>query len=384
MNPVAGLYLHIPFCRTICPFCSFAVVRNSESRHRTYLELIKKELSLLPIQETPGLSAVESIYLGGGTPSTLTRDEFAELMNWCDELTESRPVIHRSVEINPEDVDEILCETLRNQGITRYSLGVQSFDDANLALLNRGHTGRNSHDALDLLRQSGLEDFNIDLIFGYPGQSPESLQADLEKALSYNPKHISVYSLTIEPKTRWNRNPFWSDWICDHEDLIADMYRLIADSLTDSGFTHYEISNFCVPGYQSVQNMIYWKGRNYLGLGLGAHSYIHPHRWANHRRMVDYQSALVNNERAYKFKETIDLIKQRDEELMLALRLKEGLDLRHFEESYRIGAKDKWNRKIEVLKKKGLLKDVPNALIPTLEGFLLSDEISASLSACLD
>jgi putative oxygen-independent coproporphyrinogen III oxidase len=383
MTPVPALYLHIPFCRKVCPFCSFAVVKNNPSRHRDYIKTISDEYSLISREFQLDFSSLESVYLGGGTPSSLNADDLLLLMSWIDDTIKPPGAIHRSIEINPEDVDLVFCRALVQAGFTRVSLGVQSFDDANLKLLKRQHSGNDSYIALERIKTSGIQDLNIDLMFGYPGQSIESLQTDLNRVLEYQPTHISVYSLTIEPKTRWNRDPFWASWICDHEKEVAGMYRMVSEFLISAGFNHYEISNFCLPSYQSRQNEVYWHNRDYLGLGLGAHSHIHPYRWGNLRRMIDYQQALRQQTMPRDFIETIDAVKFRDEDLMLALRIKRGLDLEDFALIHKIQYSSNWEQKVSLYKEKGLLKETDSYLIPTVSGFLLSDEISASLSACL-
>ncbi len=383
MISIPALYLHIPFCRKVCPFCSFAVLKNNPSRHKPYLNLLRDEYDLLQKQISFDFSNVESIYLGGGTPSSLNAENILYLLEWVGSFTPSTGEVHRSIEINPDDASLCYFQALKEAGITRISLGVQSFDNENLSRLQREHTREDSLSALDKINHFGFDDLNIDLMFGYPGQSVESLLLDLDQALKYAPRHISVYSLTIEPKTRWFRNPCWAAWINANDKEIAEMYRMISTYLTAAGFIHYEISNFCLPGYQSRQNIAYWHNRNWLGLGLGAHSHIHPRRWGNSKRMVDYKNALEKRQRPLQFIETMNSEQQRDEDLMLAMRLKKGLSLKAFTDKHKIKFPEVWKQKVDTLMKNGLFEENTSRLIPTINGFLLSDEISSSLAACL-
>ena len=384
MESVPGLYLHVPFCRKVCPFCSFAVMRDNPSRHVTYLSYLKEELKLLRRNTSLDFSAVESIYIGGGTPSILNDREILDLLNWVDTQAGLNGDIQRSMEINPEDASLSYLERLKKAGITRISLGVQSFDDMNLDRLERQHSGKEALTALENVMHAGFDDLNIDLMLGFPGQSTRTILSDIKQALELSPKHISVYWLDIGPKSRWNRNADLVRWIEDNEAENAETYLEVSQYLTSTGFIHYEVSNFCRPGFESRQNSIYWNNKNWIGIGPGAHSHIHPHRWGNCRRLVDYGSLIELGKNPYEFYETLDTVQQRDEDLMLALRTKKGLHLANYADKHKVSYNDAWSRQVEIYMEAGLLVKNHARLIPTVKGFLMADEMSSSLALCFD
>ncbi len=378
---IPALYIHIPFCRKVCPFCSFAVLKDNLTNHAPYFELLTREFELLKEKFSFDFTGIESIYIGGGTPSRLSISELQQLVDWIILITNCDGKIHWSIEVNPEDMNTEYAQNLKSMGFTRISLGIQSFRQSNLKKLQRIHTDNQSRSASESIIKAGFKDYNFDLMFGFPGQSIESLEKDLEQALSYKPSHVSVYSLNIEPKTALNRKPAWKEWIRKNEDLISDMYFLIVDRLTTSNLLHYEVSNFCINGYQSRQNMVYWNRRNYLGLGLGAHSFVSPYRWGNMKRLVDYKTGL-NSLPRISF-EKLDEGMQRDEEVMLSLRLSQGLEQNLFKKKYRFEFPKSWVEKVELYHHHQLLEIESDRLYLTTKGLLIADEITASLCACL-
>ncbi|MBU2509909.1 radical SAM family heme chaperone HemW [bacterium] len=380
---IPGLYIHIPFCRKICPFCSFAVLKDNPARHPTYLNLLHEEYNLLSRQFQLDLTPCESIYLGGGTPSRLSTFELEQLVDWLFSIIKISKKIQWSIEVNPEDISPKYASDLKALGFTRISLGIQSFQQTDLEKLKRVHSGAQSRFALESVIDAGFEDYSLDFMFGFPGQTKEQLEKDIELALSYHPSHISVYSLSIEPKTALNRKPVWKDWIRENENLISDLYRLIVERLTAANFVHYEVSNFCIDGYQSRQNMIYWNRRNYLGLGLGAHSFVSPYRWGNMKRWIDYKSSLTLKSLPHISFEALSETMHRDEEVMLSLRLNQGLDLALFKKKYLLDFPDSWSKKVEAYFQHNLLVEKGNILQLTTKGLLIADEITASLCACL-
>lgn len=384
VSTISALYLHIPFCKKVCPFCSFAVQKDNPQKHALYLELLKKEFSLLKKQGALNLDQIESVYLGGGTPSVLTIVELHHLLNWVQSDLLSGRTLSFAMEVNPEHITKEHASCLKQAGCSRISLGVQSFNKHCLKTLKREHTPEQANIALDICREVGIKDINIDLMFGYPGQTFESLNEDLTIALSYQPEHISVYSLTIEPKTAVYRNSDWKNWVENNEKMIVESYEKISGFLRSNGYLHYEVSNFCKDGYQSQQNLIYWKGGNYLGLGIGAHSHVFPLRWGNHRRWVDYKSALQGSQLPHDYLESLTLEMQRDEVLMLGLRLAEGIDLQQFSEKFQVAFSQDWRRKIDQFQQKRLVRLENSYLIPTVKGLLFADEIASSLAACFD
>lgn len=380
---VPAIYVHIPFCGKVCPFCSFAVLKDRPARHQQYLELLKLEWLLVSKHLHFDFSCLKSIYIGGGTPSRLNLDELSRLVDWIREFSEVPGNVEWAIELNPEDIINEYAQELVSLGFQRASLGVQSFNDRHLQRLQRQHRAARSRNSLEILLKAGIENLNIDLMFGFPEQSIASLEKDLQETINWKPKHVSVYSLTIEPKTALNRNAAWKRWIGENETLIASMYQLIIEKLETAGINQYEVSNFSRSGFESQQNLVYWQRGNYLGLGTGAHSKCGTKRWGNFKRLIDYRRAIESERLPREYSETLDQTMRRDEDLMLGLRLKTGILLDDFFLKHNSSANEKWNRYIKTLEQKMLLEPSSSHLKLTTKGMLLADEISSSLAAML-
>lgn len=380
---ILAIYIHLPFCRKICPFCSFAVLTDRGQKHKHYFDLLKKELTLLRQTYPLDFSQVQSIYIGGGTPSRLGIDEMEQLVFWLRQNVASNKNIQWSIEVNPEDVSFEYAHHLKQLEFTRISLGVQSFSTQNLKKLGRQHGPEHSRSAIQALQKVGFKDINFDLLFGYPGQSIDSLTNDLTEFAFWNPTHVSAYCLTIEKKTLIYKKSAWKQWQLDNESLIVVMYETLVHFLEDIGCYQYEISNFATEGCQSRQNKVYWSGDNYLGIGMGSHSLQFPYRWGNYRRWVDYKKNLEKNELPFEFCEELDTINQRDEALMIPLRLKKGLDLAEFSEKYRLNLAEIWGCLIKKLQRSGLAKIERDHLKLTTRGMLMADEITVALAALI-
>ncbi len=383
MNDIYGIYVHIPFCRNICPFCSFSVVRDNPQKHDRYLGLLRDEISLLNQSESFDLTALKTVYLGGGTPTRLSIDNLKELVYLLQANIGVDSDIQWSIEANPEDITQEYAEAIKNLGFSRVSIGIQTFSRSGLLKLGRTHTLEQSRVAVDLLKNAGFCDINFDLMFAYLGQTLQSLRKDLKEFIKLNPTHISSYSLNIEKKTVIYRKTEWQQWQSDNEVLIVDMYETMVQMLEDSGYQQYEVSNFSKVGYESLQNLCNWNGKNYLGFGMGAHSFVYPNRWGNFKRWVDYRKSLERARLPREFFETLSDIERRDEELMIGLRLNRGIDIQSYSKKYGVSAEEAWHAKIVVLKKAGLLKVGGKRLALTTKGMLLADEISAVLSSSL-
>ncbi|MBT3225607.1 MAG: radical SAM family heme chaperone HemW [Deltaproteobacteria bacterium] len=381
---IPALYIHIPFCQKICPFCSFAVRRDDLQKHTPYFDMVKKEFALLTRAIPLDFSGIKSIYFGGGTPSRLPLTTLEQWVAWLDEKIGGKSRAQRSIEANPEDLSLAYGTGLVHLGFNRISLGVQSFWGQGLELLKRQHTPADSRQAISNVLQVGINDFNLDLMFGYPGQRLEHLQADLAEFVHWKPTHISAYCLNIEERTPLFKKPQWQRWQDDNETLIADMYRQVVLFLEDHGYRQYEVSNFAKKGHQSKQNLYNWCGKNYLGLGMGAHSLVYSQRWGNHKRWVDYKNALTAGRLPQQYHESLDLMNKRDEVLMLNLRQKKGLNLPSFESVYALDLEAVWGDELEKLESAGLVKTTSHRLQLTIAGLLLADEITAVLASLLD
>ena len=379
----SALYINIPFCRKICPFCSFAVIRDDLGKHTQYIDLIRQEFSLINQEHETAFDKIQSIYFGGGTPSRLAPNLLRSLVDWIKIILPTPRDVQWSIEVNPEDITLPYAYKLQELGFSRVSIGVQSFLSEGLRQLGRSHHPHHSRNTIKNLRQAGFEDINLDLMFAYPGQTLTTLLADLEEFVQWEPTHVSIYALSIEEKTNFARQPDLEKWQTDNEELISQMYETVVHYLAERGIKQYEISNFARPGYQSRQNLVYWSGNNYLGLGLGSHSLIHPFRWANHRRWIEYHQCLEAGQPPIQEKEMLTTEAKINETLLIQLRLVDGLDLKSFSVGFNLDLETHWSSKLNDYKRSNLVKIKNGRLQLTVQGMLLADEITASLAASL-
>ncbi len=295
--PRLALYIHIPFCPTRCIYCDFnayagagylreryvaAVCRELEAWGRTWPRRPGDERNAPPAMLPDGWR-VHTIYLGGGTPSMLAPDQIAAILAAARAAFAVEPDAEISMEVNPGTVDEAYFSAVRAAGVNRVSLGVQSFDDARLKALSRVHTAAEARWAYAAAYAAGLANVNIDLIFGLEGQDLAAWRWELEEALALQPRpvHLSLYGLTVEPRTPLEVFVRRGRVRLPDADAQAEMYELAEDVLDAHGYEHYEISNWCLPGYACRHNLVYWRNEPYLGVGCGAHSALAGRRWAN-------------------------------------------------------------------------------------------------------
>ena len=285
-----GLYIHIPFCRRKCDYCDFYSLANSEDRMRDYIRAL-----LLNLQElaprTEGY-VLDTIYLGGGTPSILPESALKQLFKAIHKEYHLTRDCEITVEVNPDSVTPSLLRTLRHGGVNRISMGVQSAHDQELSLLNRLHTFEQAEQAVKLIRKAGFKNLNLDLIFGLPDQTMEAWQESVEAILALEPEHISMYALTLEEGTPlWQRKDELNLVSSDDQ---ADEYLWAVNRLAELGYEQYEVSNFAKEGYRSRHNRKYWLGQEYVGVGPSAHSDFGGRRYSYVRDLEGYISGMLN------------------------------------------------------------------------------------------
>ncbi|HRQ91175.1 MAG TPA: radical SAM family heme chaperone HemW, partial [Bacteroidia bacterium] len=259
------LYLHIPFCHHICPYCGFYKHKPGKLANREFVDALLTEAE----RRSPDGFAPETVYFGGGTPSLLSPTLLARLIRGLAERIDLSQVREWTLEANPATFDLEKAQLMRELGADRISLGVQSFQPSVLATLGRDHTAAEAAEAFYLLREAGFENLSVDLMFSIPGQDLALWQADLAAALALGPEHVSAYNLTYEEDTEFLDRHRQGELDTD-EDRDADLFYAALDTLTGSGYRHYEISNYAKPGFESRHNHAYWSGAEYLGLGPGA------------------------------------------------------------------------------------------------------------------
>lgn len=314
-----GLYIHIPFCDKICNYCDFTAFQSANSKIKEYVEALKKEIELKGNKDF----LIDSIFIGGGTPSFIDGEYIFEILEKVRENFTVLDNIEISIETNPKTFDEKKLEYYKSAKINRVSIGVQSFNDVILKELGRNHNSKESFDSIELVKKFDF-DLNLDLIFGYQSQIIEDILYDLEMVKNINPEHISYYALIIEEKTKFKalQNVGKLDFL--DEETERKMYHLIVEKLEEIGLNQYEVSNFAKVGKESVHNKKYWNCKEYLGLGISAHSYLNDERFSNTVNLTKYIKELQNGSIPVDFREKLDMPTKKFEYIIMNMRLKEG------------------------------------------------------------
>lgn len=360
---VRHLYLHLPFCAHRCGYCDFVTAVGRREAHASYVEALVRELALERHLLAPRL---DTVYLGGGTP---TFTEPAALARLLAALPEAGEV---TVEANPETVTPALARLLREGGVTRVSVGVQSFQPRLLAVLERRAGPAQARRAVEVLREAGVATLSLDLLYGIPGQTPSDLGADLAEALALAPDHLSCYELEAKPKTR-----FWHAWageLARQAEAMEGYMEQVVETLVAAGYRWYETANFCRPGRECRHNLAYWLGRDYLGLGVGAVSTVGPLRWRNRPGLKAYMGALAEGRRPPREPEPLPAGVRLQERVMLGLRLDRPLPLAEVGEALDRAA-------LERLERLGLAERQGEGVRLTARGRLLGDAVTAELLA---
>lgn len=381
----AGIYLHIPFCRSHCSYCDFATGMYEGDLAERYVDSLTREIGKWSEVETP--SAVDTIYFGGGTPSLLTPAQIERILAAVHDRFEVIGGAEVTMEMNPGDggtrdaaKQKTLCE-FRLLGINRASFGAQTFDDRELKQLGRTHTSADIPKTFHQLREAGFENINFDLIAGLPSQTLSAWKRNLDEALKLEPDHLSLYLLDVHEGTPLADQIRRRMRSMPDDDLAGEMYQLMVAEVSAAGYQHYEISNFCLPGFESRHNTKYWNGAPYYGFGCSAHSYDGwRRRWANERDLAKYVS-LVEEPRS-PITERTDLNEEdaRSELIFLGLRLMRGLDLEDYRMRFGSDLRDEYDADLRRLREAGLVEIDEGLMRLTRRGALLSNEVFAALA----
>jgi oxygen-independent coproporphyrinogen-3 oxidase len=382
-----GLYLHVPFCSSICPYCDFSVVLSASSGRERFAARLAEEVALAaPSWRDP--RPFDTVYFGGGTPSQLSADELARVVEACRErLALASPWIF--LEANPEDVTHEACAAWRSLGVRTLSLGVQSFDDAALRFLGRHHDGRQARAAVETALAAGFDTVSLDLIYGLRGQSADALRKDLEAATSLGPQHVSCYQLTIHERTRFGLEAKHGRLTELPEEEQAVLFELTHRVLADAGLPAYEVSNFARgPEHQSRHNRKYWDHTPYLGLGPSAHSLsVEPgapaRRWWNERATASWEKRVAVGERPVEADEVLSAMDLAEEALLLGLRTTAGIDLDAWRNRFGVDLLDANRVLVERLVDEGRLHVVARRLVPTVSGLAVADGLAAAFDLSL-
>ncbi|HNV28616.1 MAG TPA: radical SAM family heme chaperone HemW [Cyclobacteriaceae bacterium] len=374
---MAGLYLHIPFCKQACYYCDFHFSTN-QSQKTELVEQIAHELFLQRdyLQGEP----IETIYFGGGTPSLLTVKELDTLFTAIHKNYQVVENPEITLEANPDDLSLTKLEEIQSAGINRLSIGIQSFDEAVLRFLNRAHTAQEAFLCLDLARMAGISNLSIDLIYSIPGQDDELLGKNLEMAIKLKPTHLSAYSLTLEEKTVFGRWASHGKLTAMEENLSAAQFEIVMDTLIQHGYHHYEISNFCIPGYESKHNTSYWQQKKYLGVGPSAHSFDGDSRQFNISNNPLYIKALHENRIPFE-REVLTRENKINEYLFTSLRTDRGCSLSYLSTQLEYDLMKKNEPYLDQLLKGKLIEITHDTLVLTRSGKLVADRIASDLFA---
>ena len=373
----AGLYVHIPFCESLCLYCDFYSKIGSTSEIERFLDSLAKEAALLG-REYPGYR-YDTVFLGGGTPSILEPGQIRRLFDslHCAMIISDSAEI--TIECNPSSLSSELLETYKAIGINRISLGVQSFDDRHLRRLGRIHTSEEALTAFETVRRCGFDNVSLDLIYGLPDQTLDQWASDLEKAIELDPEHISAYNLIIEDQTPFGELYKWGELNLPLDSIQGDMYAALNERLKMAGYVRYEISNFGKPGFECRHNLKYWRLEPYIGLGPAAVSFDFARRWKNKPDLDSYLSSLESGQPAPRETEELTPEKIREEYIMLSLRLAEGLSLDEMRVRFGYDLFRERGEALRALESNGLVAIDGDRVRLADKGLFISDEIIVRL-----
>ena len=372
---MAGIYVHIPYCRQACSYCDFhfsTLLKNKSDLLRTIAAEIEMRRNYLKGER------VDSIYFGGGTPSVMTSSEARMLLGSINRQFEVSSDAEVTLEANPDDLDLEKLNELRRLGFNRLSIGIQSFDEEVLQWMNRSHNATQALDAVAKAREAGFENLTVDMIYGIPGRDNQYWQSQMEQLLRLSVPHISAYALTVEKETmldNWIRK---GKTTAPDEDQAHEQFISLSESLTAAGYEHYELSNFARPGFRAVHNSAYWKSRPYLGVGPSAHSYDgNSRQWnvSNNRLYhLAIESGELNSER-----ETLSMADHLNEKVMTALRTSDGLNLNEVDQQFGAEFRQHIMKEANMMLEEGRLELRGDQLHIPLKQRFYSDGIASAL-----
>jgi oxygen-independent coproporphyrinogen-3 oxidase len=372
---MAGIYIHIPFCKQACHYCDFHFSTNQHTRKELVLAISKEiEAQKNYLNGEP----IETIYFGGGTPSVLSIEELSliiETIRSTQQIT-SNPEI--TLEANPDDLSVPRLKEFSEAGINRLSIGIQSFHSDLLTFLNRVHNGPSAITSFKNARELGFNNISIDLIYAIPGQSESQWKEDIQTAIALQPDHLSCYSLTIEPKTVFGKWSATGKLKATEDEVASSHLETLMDEMERAGYEHYEISNFAKPGYYSKHNSSYWKQMKYLGVGPSAHSFDGNSRQFNISNNALYAKSVMKGVIPFEI-EVLSLADKINEYILTTLRTQWGTDLQKLQHDYSYDLKKENNEYLSTLLNNGFVILTNGVLQLTRKGKLIADKISSDL-----
>ena len=372
---MAGIYIHTPFCKRRCIYCDFFSTTQSEKKP-AYVHALCQELDMR--KDYLEGEDIETIYLGGGTPSQLSQEELEKIFSTLYNIYKVKDDAEITLEANPDDLTPEYVHMLRTLPINRISMGIQTFQEETLKLLHRRHTAQQAIEAFQRCREAGFQNISIDLMYGLPGETLDSWKEDLQQAIALRPEHISAYHLIYEEGTTlWKLKEQHQVEEAD-EDLSVTLFRTLIDELTRAGYEHYEISNFCMPGLHSRHNSSYWTGKKYLGCGPSAHSFNGTSRQWNVASLDKYIHAIQQGKLDYEIEE-LDIYTRYNDFVITTIRTHWGMSLSQLRSTY---GEELYRYCLRMAKphlEQGVLEMKEDTLKLTKEGIFISDGIMSDL-----
>jgi oxygen-independent coproporphyrinogen-3 oxidase len=380
MSNPAGIYIHIPFCVSRCHYCNFATGGYQSELVRRYLVALGNEIERAVISSIRGcqMDMVDTVYFGGGTPTTLTIDQFSSIVTLCRRNFGFSQGLEMTSEANPGSVTLDYLQCLRAIGVNRLSFGVQSFDDRELQMIGRTHTADEAREAIKSARAAGFENVSIDLIAGLPEQKLDTWKRNLTEAFALAPDHLSVYLLELYQDAPLLHRIERGELRAIDDELTVEMYFMLMDEAEKEGYEHYEISNWARPGFASRHNLKYWTGAPYWAFGVSAAGYDGRSRWSNTRNIHEYLERIERGQSPVAESVDLDSDDRQSENLFLRLRLKEGVNLREHQERFGVDVAARYQAELSRLRDADLIELVDDNLAISRKGKVLANEVFAA------
>jgi len=366
-----GLYLHIPYCLHKCGYCDFNSHPENQEESIRYVDALLKELRVYSSKKY----TVSTVFIGGGTPTILLPLQLKQILDTVQQNFYLTSDCEITIEANPATLKLQTLQEIRTSGYNRISIGVQSFDEKELKLLERVHTEEEIHSTIQQARLAQFENLSIDLMFALPHQTAEKWCSHLNQAIAKNPDHLSTYNLTIEPTTSFFKLHKKGKLCLPHEDIQLEMYKTTIQTLEDAGYQQYEISNFSKLGMESRHNINYWNNGEYLGVGAGASSYLNGERFKNTNLPSNYIREIGAKENAIETRERLEPIQAMGETLMLGLRLLKGISIDVFENRFQVSFQKVYGKILEPLLNQELITFNQNRIALSKKGLFLADSV---------
>lgn len=364
-----GLYIHIPFCEQKCFYCSFVIAVGQEHRMEEYVECVCAEMPAYRGMD------IQTVYVGGGTPGFLKPEQLKKVFDGIHRHFSVHPRAEVTLEANPQDLDSTKANIIFDLGVNRLSIGAQSFHDDKLKYLGRKHTAQNVVEAFDQARKAGIKNINLDLMYGFPDQTMDELEKDVATITSLGAEHISLYTLTIENNSRF----FTKNLQLPDSEIQVEQYAFVKEFMEKKGYGQYEVSNFSRKGFASRHNLNYWRGGEYIGLGIAAHSYIDGKRGWNISRLPEYMKRLKDGQSPQEESRHLSVTEQFMDAFLFGLRMNEGVDVEKLEKRFNVQLDDARKSVLHQMSEHHLIVKNESLWKVTDRGRLVLDEICARL-----